>query len=347
MLAPNAVAPRCGQAVARLQRPFLFALVMGRPMHVVVKAAMERRKAFVLVGWLVLGTLIGQQALAARGGDEDPGVGAVAGFWWASAAELDAFAPDWVVDEGSGRLRFRGWHDRWWEARWWMGDDGLPCIVVLAHVPDGWEPPEDGRTWLVLQPDDWTSSGLPDAKAYCLREQALAVVQAGRVLGRVYGRPVRMVVVSEGIYGVAALAAACAEPKRVVGLVLIAPRPYRHFEGGRTGFSGPGAAELERLVRDHPEWVTDLRRATQLYDIAVLGPAVDVPVVAIGDTRWWPQWLDLAADRGGWYCIGVDAREPSLGSLSEARWFGELWAECLAALGQSGEILAAGYGSAP
>lgn len=320
---------------------------MGGPMHVVVKAAMERRKALVLVGWLVLGSLIGQDAVAVRVRDEALGVGAVREFWQASAAELDAFAPDCVIDEGSGRLRFRGWHDRWWEARWWMGSDRRSCIVVLANVPEGWKPPEDGRTWLVLQPDEWTSSGLPDAKAYCLREQALAVVQAGRALGRAYGCPVRMVVVSEGIHGVAGLAAACAEPEAVAGLVLIAPRPYRHFEGGRCGFSGTEAVELEGFVRGHPEWAADLRRATQLYDIAVLGPAVDVPVVAIGDARSWPPWLDLAAERTGWYCIAVDARQPSLGGLSEARWFAELWAECLAALGESAETMAGGYGSAP
>lgn len=288
-----------------------------------------------MVGWLAVGVLVAGEGLAAPFGPGSLDPGAVAQFWRASAVELDAFAPDYTIEVGARRLWLRGWHDRWLQARWWAGSDVLACVIAVARVPDGWEPPDDGRTWLVLPPDDWTSSGLPDAKAYCLREQALAVVQAGRVLGRVHGRPVRVIVVAQGMSCAAALAAACAEPERVAGLVLIAPRPYRHFEGGRVGFSGPEAAEMERLVRDHPEWVADLRRAMELYDIAALGLAVDVPVVAIGDVRWWPQWLDLVAERAGWYCLGVDAREPSLESLSGASWFGELWQECLAALGQS------------
>ncbi|MCX7598113.1 MAG: hypothetical protein N2512_04515, partial [Armatimonadetes bacterium] len=268
---------------------------------------MAAKRAVLCVVWTTAALLGARLVLAGPAGESGVGTERVVQFWRESAAELDAFAPDYVVDGGCGRLWFRGWHDRWWEVRWWAGSSMLAGVVAIAHVPEGWEPPDDGRTWLVIEPDEWTSSGLPDARAYCLREQALAAVQAGRVIGRMYRRPGRMILVAEGMWCAAALAAACAEPERVGGLVLIDPRPYRHLDGGGTGLSGAEAAGLERLVREHPEWLADLRNATRLYDIASVGPAVSVPVVAIADMRRWPQWLDVARERGGWYCIGVDA----------------------------------------
>ena len=310
------------------------------PMHLLVSISVAITRALRIAGWWAAGLLSVAAVGAAAGRAELGAGGRAAEFWRGSIAELEAFAPDCVADELGGRLWFRGWHDQMLEAKWWAGDGALPCVVAAASVPEGWEPPADGRTWLVLRPKAWTVEGLPDARGYWLREQALAIAQARRAVERLYGRAVRTILMAEGLSCVAALGVACAEPEKVVGAVLLAPRPYRHFDGETVSLGGREAEELGRLARERPEWAEDLRRATGLYDIAVVGPIVKVPVLAIGDVCWWPAWLDWAAEKGRWYCIGVDVREPSLERLSEASWFGELWAECMAALGQGGDTVA-------
>ena len=242
--------------------------------------------------------------------------------------ELDAFPPQIVADTAGGTLRFSGWRDRKYEARVWWGDEDLPAVVLVADVAKNWAPPQDGRTWVVLPPVTWSATGLPDPDGYCIREQALAIEQAGRVIEKLQKRPVGMIVVAEGLRAAAAMGVAVGDPERVVGLTLIEPAGYVHMAGGRVLIDGREGVALAHLANAHPTWRTAMQQGLGCFDLAKLGPAVKLPVAVVVGTDGGEDWLDDAQTWWGWRCLDVKLKGPSMEQVLQARWFGALWADC-------------------
>jgi pimeloyl-ACP methyl ester carboxylesterase len=245
--------------------------------------------------------------------------------------DLDAYPPQIVADAVGGTLRFSGWRDKAHEARFRPGDEALPAVVALADVPQSWRPPEDGRTWLVLPPLAWSTAGLPDPDGYCMREQALAVEQAGRVLDRLMKRHVRLVVVAEGECATAAMGLALGNPERVAGLVLVEPKGFAHMAGGRVVVDGKEGAGLARLAAGNPRWRAGLERAMEYYDLCNLCAEVKAPVVSVVGKEGGEDWLADAQAQWGWRGLDVNVTRPVLAGIMRARWFGALWDDCMAA----------------
>ncbi len=242
--------------------------------------------------------------------------------------ELDAFPPQIVADTRGGTLRFSGWRDRKYQARVWWGDGDLPAVVVVADVAKTWAPPKDGRTWVVMPPVAWSATGLPDPDGYCIREQALAIEQAGRVVEKLAKQPVRLIVVADGLRVAAAMGVALGDPERVVGLTFVAPDGYLHMARGRVLIDGKEGTMLARLMSAHPKWRASMARALGCYDLAVLGAAVKTPITVVVGTDGGEDWLADAQDWWNWRCLDVQVRRPTLASVLQARWFGALWFDC-------------------
>ncbi len=253
---------------------------------------------------------------------------AVIDYWDRAVKELDAFPPQIVADTRAGTLSFSGWRDRKYGARVWWGDEDLPAVVVVAGVVTGWAPPRDGRTWVAMAPLTWSATGLPDPDGYCIREQALAIEQAGRVIEKLQKRPARLIVVADGLRAAAAMGVAVGDPERVVGLTFVEPTGFVHMTGGRVLIDGKEGAALAELVRGHPAWRPAMQAALGCFDLENLGAATKTPVAVVVGTDGGEDWLDDALRWWGWRCLNVNSKLPTLTAVLQARYFSALWADC-------------------
>lgn len=249
-------------------------------------------------------------------------------FWQHTLDLLEAFPPGLVRLLDGTYMWETGYCNKIMFIRCWPARTSSR-VVLAAGFPANIAPPDDGMTWLVLPQLRWTVAGLPDRDAYCLRARALWIAQTLRAAEWDRRQSVRTVLLAEGLDAPAALAVAAIYEQRVAGVVLVNPRPWRHFSNGRIALEGIEGKLLSAFLAKHPRWRRYLAEGLQVYDIEQLIQCVQCPVVVLTSLRRPPRWLWIAAREYGWMLEHSDRRSPPLSELARSPVFGALWARAL------------------
>ncbi len=247
-------------------------------------------------------------------------------FWGRAADEAALAPPGFHVTQGS--VEFPGPKGQSYRATVSVAEWSVMAFVHLVAGGLPTAPREKHASHLVVRWMDgaWTSQGLPQADAYCVRRAAVAAVRGIETLRELAGLPGRrMVLVAHGWAAPAALGLAAARPDMVSGVLLVEPTPWVHMQAGRVALVGPEGDELERLLRRHPEWVGVMERSLSLYDIARLGRFVACPVGIVFRPENGEAWYGWASRAFGWRCVELQPGPGAVDALYARGDFLALW----------------------